>query len=181
MLIQQQGHVRLIYRCRGGLSSLISSFVVTSGWRTDSRKIKPGWSHEYLNDIWAVEPDSIPTANGKWLVTPHQPFVLYFGFFLHFLLPFPIAVAVLCPSFHSPCISIPSISPPSSLRRPPFLIPLPLSFAPVSWHFPRSLHPCFISFSVILFLAFSHCPPPFFPPVPPADGVMRTMEPEKTL
>lgn len=48
--------------------------------------------------------------------------------------------------------------PSSSLRHPPFLIPLPLSFAPVSWHVPCSLYPCFISSSGILFLAFYPSP-----------------------
>lgn len=126
----------------------------------DQTQLKP-WIFKYLGCRTWQHPN--PTANEKWLVTPHQPFVLYSGDFLHFLLPFPIAVAVPCPSFHSPCISIPSISPSSSLWRPPFLIPLPLSFLPPLQSPGTFLAPCILaSYPSQLFCSWPFPTVPFF-------------------
>lgn len=138
MLIQQQGHVWLNYRCRGDLTCLISSFFVTSGWRRDTRKIEPSRIHEYLNDIWAVEADRIPTqqplTNKKLLVTPHQPSISY-------------SITTLF------CSSLLALS-----------------------SFPTSLLHFLLSYFVLGLFPL----PPFFP-VPPVDGVMGTIEPEKIL
>lgn len=87
----------------------------------------------------------------------------------HFSPPGPLSI-----STHDALESFPSLTLhlPLLFRCPPFLIPLPASSPPVSWHLPPSLHPSFIS-SNQLFGSWPSSPSPF--PLffsSPCDGLM---------
>lgn len=109
-------------------------------------------------------------SNQKWLASPSPRFALQVPSpppsCHHSSPPGPLSI-----STHDALESFPSLTLhlPLLFRCPPFLIPLPASSPPVSWHLPPSLHPSFIS-SNQLFGSWPSSPSPFLPP--PCDGLM---------